>query len=112
MIKFYRKGNLIQIRFLLDFVFGDTLISYERTNHHDITEILLKVALSTINQTKPTKLYIYIISIFNDFFPVIGRSRCGEKLKKIIEICIIWWAWFGLWCLMPLSTIFQIYRGG
>ena len=59
-----------------------------RTNHHDITEILLKVALSTINQTKPTKLYIYIISIFNDFFPVIGRSRCGEKLKKIIEIFV------------------------
>ena len=20
--------------------------------------------------------------------------------------------WFGLWCLMPLSTIFHLYRGG
>jgi len=28
-----------------------------KTDHHDITEILLKVALNTINQTKTIELY-------------------------------------------------------
>jgi hypothetical protein len=31
--------------------------STNKTDHHDITEILLKVALSTINQTKPKSTF-------------------------------------------------------
>ena len=32
---------------------GTLVSSTNKTDHHDITEILLKVALSTMNQTKP-----------------------------------------------------------
>ena len=35
--------------------------STNKTDHHDISEILLKVALNTINQTKPSFIY-YIVN--------------------------------------------------
>jgi len=39
----------------------DTPVAFSnKTNRHDITEILLKVALNTINQTKPLRYFISI----------------------------------------------------
>jgi hypothetical protein len=37
---------------------GTPVSSTNKTDRHDITEIVLKVVLSTINQTKPIKYFI------------------------------------------------------
>jgi hypothetical protein len=42
---------------------GYSAFPHQKTNHHDITEILLKVALNTINQTKLNSKYKKKISI-------------------------------------------------
>jgi hypothetical protein len=36
---------------------GPQVCSTDKTDHHDITEILLKVALNTIKQTKQTNSF-------------------------------------------------------
>jgi hypothetical protein len=45
-------------------------------------------------------------------------DSCSFILKKKNSInnsifySVVMMVWFGLWCLMQLSTIFQLYRGG
>jgi hypothetical protein len=44
---------LIQ-NYVIKFVWFSPVSSTNKTDHHDITEILLKMVLNTINQTKPS----------------------------------------------------------
>ena len=71
-----------------------TLIySINKTDSHHITEILLKVALNTINQTKP-HLGIFCHSDINwciKFIPIllsICSNKSWNKVKNIRDFCI------------------------
>ena len=55
---FQRMAELYANDFFIIFVFGTPVSSTNKTDRHDITEILLKVALNSIKQTNQTE-YIY-----------------------------------------------------
>ena len=91
-----------------------------KTDRHDIAEILLKVALSTINQ-----IYKLIIDLlfktWQDCYEILVVTRyiskviCWGKTRLPISMSLfismgnvcLW-----LWCLTPLPTTFQLNRGG
>ena len=37
---------------------------------------------------------------------------CGNSVTMADQIRDLWVRWFGLWCLTPFSTVFQLYYGG
>jgi hypothetical protein len=67
------------------FSLGTPASSTNKTGRHDITEILLKVALNTKNQSISQSFILNKLSLLNT----------GIGLD--------------LWCLMALSRIFQLY---
>ena len=66
------------------FSLGTPVSSTNKTDHHDITEILLKVALRTINQTNQTKskrLTIFLICgyVFSRESVIVGEGQTPEE---------------------------------
>ena len=63
-----------------------TLVSFtNKTDHHDITEILLKVALNTINQTKPSWLKISVVKTYIEVTPYVPH-RFGIHYVTLLSI--------------------------
>ena len=78
---------------------GTTASSTTKSGHHDIAEILLKVVLNTKKSNHHETILLWTDKLF-----------CCIR----IHVTTVYYIpdWFVLWCLMPLSTIFQLYRGG
>ena len=77
---------------------GTPAYSTTKTGRHDIAEILLKVVLNTKNQSSQIKTQLLSID---------GIIMYVYFLELLVLLS--WGLWW--WCLMPLSTIFQLYRG-
>jgi hypothetical protein len=76
------------------FSLGTTVSSTSKTDRHDITEVFfccwhLQTHLVIEEKTSYAQFFMYVFN--NLLFIKLG---------------------VGLWCLTPLSTIFQLYRGG
>jgi hypothetical protein len=52
---------------------------------------------------------------FSGFNLIVTTKLIGETIhecyNELTNATMILLGWFGLWCLMPLSIIFQLYRG-
>jgi len=78
--------------YVIQFFLGTSVSSTNKTGHHDITEILLKVALNTITLTAQIihvylnkqfytiKIYNYSTQIFSDFLIIFQLYHDENKL--------------------------------
>jgi hypothetical protein len=67
--------RFIVVSYLAQMASDTPVFSTNKTGHHDITEVLLKVALSTKNQNQPNQTYID--PLFKLLIP--QGSKLGKK---------------------------------
>jgi hypothetical protein len=93
----------------------DMISSTNNPDRHDIIEILLKVVLNTMTQQSHLLHHILLVLSF------LPEWLCLVQFLLIISLCLerttqvrydVIGGIVGSWCLTPLSTIFQLYRGG
>ena len=53
----------------------------------------------------------YLINLFRAY-NVTNWIYHINQYNKLCHLKISKWVWLGLWCLMPLSSIFQLHHGG
>jgi hypothetical protein len=90
--------------------YGTPVSSTNKTDHHDITEILLTVAFTTINQTKPICLYKF--TKIEKRIKLYGQLLCDKKYFRMYNVYNSVLGLVAVWCLTPLSTIFQLFYEG
>ena len=91
------------------------LVSFtNKTDRHDITEILLKVVLNTITLTPYSIFFtnaIFFIYTFQIKFPLpLTKSKYSIFLMYqhiFIYYCLTTYGWLVLWCLTPVLLVME-----
>ena len=70
---------------------GPPVSSTNKTNHHNITEILLKVALNTIKQTNKQQTFNLIYNVIFLVNSAKGHANDDGPVRQVLWLCI--WVW-------------------
>jgi hypothetical protein len=70
------------------------------------------VVVTTINMSIVSLFYRRSVVITTINMSIVSLFYRRSVVITTINMCIVSLFYHGLWCLMPLTAIFQLYRGG